>query len=112
MSVEIGEFHAKQQTRKSMLSRIERAKRNVFLPAGRPPFGRKYDKEKGKLDWGIDKEKKRQIEYAAEQYLSGESLIKIAKKLNMNHSNLMKLLRERCGDKWTIKFRNDKFNNP
>jgi site-specific DNA recombinase len=106
MSVEIGEFHANQQARKSMLSRIERAKRNVAT-CGKLPFGRTYDK---KTDtWGVDEEKKRQIEYAAEQYLSGESLTKIAKKLNMNHPNMTKLLRERCGDEWTIDFRNDKF---
>jgi hypothetical protein len=107
MSVEIGEFHAKEQAYKSMLSRIERAKRNI-PSAGRPPFGRKYDKKKGK--WIVDKEKKRQIEYAAEQYLSGVSLAEVAKKLNMNHPNLAKLLRERCGDKWTIQFDNEDFN--
>jgi DNA invertase Pin-like site-specific DNA recombinase len=107
MSAEIGEYQAKQQAFKSLINRIERAKRNM-PSAGKLPFGRTFDKEANK--WGIDEEKKRQMEYAAERYLSGESLPEIAKKLNMNHSNLAKLLRERCGDKWSIKFHNDKFN--
>jgi hypothetical protein len=33
MSVEIGEFHAKEQAYKSMLSRIERAKSTRFSPS-------------------------------------------------------------------------------
>lgn len=44
------------------------------------------------------------------QYLSGESLFEVAKKLNMNHPNLAKLLKKRCGDKWSIEFHSDKFN--
>lgn len=107
MSAEIGEFQANQQTFKSLINRIERAKRNI-PSAGKLPFGRTYDRKSHK--WGIDPEKKRQIEYAANQYLSGESLAKVAKKLNMNHPNLAKLLRERSGDKWSIEFKNDKFN--
>jgi DNA invertase Pin-like site-specific DNA recombinase len=107
MSAEIGEFQANQQTFKSLINRIERAKRNIPA-AGKLPFGRTYDRKTH--IWGIDPEKKRQIEYAANQYLNGESLAAVAKKLNMNHPNLAKLLRERSGDKWSIEFKNDKFN--
>jgi len=107
MAAEIGEFQANQQSFKSLINRIERAKRNI-PSAGKLPFGRTYDRKSYK--WGIDPEKKRQIEYAANQYLNGESLLEVAKKLNMNHPNLAKLLRERCGDTWPIEFHNHKFN--
>jgi DNA invertase Pin-like site-specific DNA recombinase len=55
MSAEIGEFQANQQNFKSLINRIERAKRNIPA-AGRLPFGRTYDRESN--TWGIDPEKK------------------------------------------------------
>ena len=41
-------------------------------------------------EWGID-EKKKNIIWAANQYLEGEPLEKLAKTLGVNHSNLWKI---------------------
>ncbi len=101
MSTETNEYFALEQARKSILSRIERAKKNMPT-AGKLPFGRTYDKTT-KL-WGIDEEKQQNIIWAANQYLSGGSLAKIARKLGMNHSNLWKVLKHRSGSKWEAKF--------
>jgi len=46
----------------------------------------------------------------ADRYLAGESLPKLADEYAVNHSNLCKLLRKRCGDKWEIDFRADDLN--
>ncbi len=71
------QFTASEQTRKSLLNRIERAKRGYFT-AGQPPFGRERDKETGKLC--IIKKKRKLIEVAAKLYLKeGKGFIKIAK---------------------------------
>jgi site-specific DNA recombinase len=102
MTTEINEFHAQEQARKSILNRIARARRN--LPAsGNLPFGRTFDKKTGQ--WGIDTEKQKIIQIAAEKYLNGESIINIAKKFSMNHTTLHKVLTRRSGDKWEQKFR-------
>ena len=105
MSTEMNEFFALEQSRKSILSRIERAKKNM-PSAGKLPFGRTFDKQTRK--WGIDEEKKRDIVWAADQYLVGVGMSKIAKTLGMNHSNLWKVLNHRSGTKWVAKFKDDR----
>ena len=107
LATEINEFHAKEQTRKSLINRIERAKRGHPV-AGKLPFGRTYNKDLGK--WGIDEEKRDKIVRAAKLYLEGEQLSKVAKMLGMNHSNLHKILTKRSGDKWEQRFRSEKLN--
>ena len=107
MSAEIGEFFARQGTQKSLLNRIERAKRNI-PSSGKLPFGRLYDKTKN--EWGIDEKKQKDLQWAANQYLEGESLQKIGKTLNMNFTNLWRILNHRSGDEWTIHFKSDKLN--
>ena len=72
MSAEIGEFQARQQKQKSVLSCIERAKRLGAPTSGRRPFGRTWDKEAQK--WGVDEKKKAMIEDVAKRYLAGHSL--------------------------------------
>ena len=100
MSAEIGEFQARQQKQKSVLSCIERAKRLGAPTSGRRPFGRTWDKEAQK--WGVDEKKKAMIEDVAKRYLAGESLTKLAKEYATNHSFLNKTLAESCGDSYTI----------
>lgn len=107
LSGEMNEFFALEQSRKSMLNKIERAKRGIPT-CGNLPFGRIYDKQKNA--WAIDKEKQNNIKWAAERYLKGESLRKIAKTLNMNMSNLWKTLKNRAGDEWTIHFKSPRLN--
>ncbi len=101
MSAEIGELQARQQKQKSMINRIERAKRG--LPSvGKLPYGRTYDCDKG---WGIDSDKQKKIQQAAERYLQGEGIVQISSSLDMNVSNLWKILNHRSGDKWQQTFR-------
>ena len=107
MSAEIGEFQARTQALKSITNRINRAKRNVPT-AGKLPFGRTFDKESEK--WGIDPEKYKQIQWAAEQYLNGMSIVEIAKILEMNFTNLWKILNHKSGTEWECRFRNEKVN--
>ncbi len=107
MSAEIGELQARQQSLKSITNRIHRAKRG--LPAcGKLPWGRTFDK--GKQQWGIDPDKQKIIQQAAERYLSGESLAQIADTFNMNATNLWKVLNHRSGNKWTQTFKQENLN--
>ena len=107
MSVEIAEFHALQQAQKSILNRIERAKRGI-PSAGKLPWGRTFNKDTE--EWGIDPEKQKIIERAAKEYLNDQKGPDIAKKYGFFYPNLMRILRERCGDKWTISLSNDRLN--
>lgn len=102
MAAEIGEYQARTQALKSMHNRIERAKRG--LPsAGKLPYGRMFDKKAE--TWSIDPEKKSRMEWAAAEYLSGRSIVKLAKQFGMNHTSLWKTLSQRCGEDWEIRFR-------
>jgi site-specific DNA recombinase len=107
MSAIFGQFQASHQNRKSVLNRIHRAKRG--LPTcGKLPFGRIWDDEA--KTWAVDPEKQAMVTDVANRYLAGESLPKLAKEYGVNHSNLCKVLRERCGDQWEIEFRADDLN--
>jgi len=107
MSAEIGEFQTRTQSLKSITNRINRAKRNIPT-SGKLPFGRTFDKETG--EWGLDPKKHKKIQRAAEQYLSGESIVNIAKILGMNFTNLWKILNHRSGTEWVCRFRNKSAN--
>lgn len=98
----IGRTVIHRQTSISVKNRISRAKQGIPV-AGKLPYGRTYDKKSNK--WSIDKKKKGIMEDAAKRYLSGESMDKIAAFYSMNTPNLHKLLKERCGDEWTVKLR-------
>ena len=107
MSTEMNEFFALEQTKKSIENRIERAKKGI-PSSGKLPYGRTYDKQKDA--WDVDMEKAKYIRWAADQYLNGENMQTIAKALNMNASNLWKILTKRSGNKWEINFRSQKVN--
>jgi DNA invertase Pin-like site-specific DNA recombinase len=101
MSALIGAYHARNQKKRSLENRIARAKRG--LPTtGRVPFGRLWD-EKGQV-WVIDPVKQAMVTDVATRYLAGEALPKLAKEYGVNHSNLCKVLRERCGSQWDMQF--------
>ena len=102
------------QERKNIVRRTvsgKKAKLKKGIPAwgGRPLFARSYDKKTEK--WTLDKGKAELIKWAASQYLKGGSLREIAKTLTTKHGmkisydNLIRTFRLRCGDVWTIKFK-------
>jgi site-specific DNA recombinase len=101
LSTTIGAYQAATQKKKSIENRIARAKRG-FPTCGRQPYGRIFDKETGK--WGLDKEKVNIIKDAAERYLQGESLKKLAEEYGMNTGGLHKTLTKRCGTTWSQRF--------
>lgn len=99
---EFNEFHAKEMKIKSIQNRITRAKRG--LPSsGKIPYGRTFDS--ATETWGVDEQKARNIQWAAEQYLAGKSIKELAKTLDMNVSNFWKILSKRSGDTWEITFK-------
>jgi len=98
---EFNQFAAREQSRKSILSRIERAKKGIPT-GGKLPYGRIFDKNTN--CWGLDEEKASKIQWAAREYLNGRKMSEIAKFLEMNHPNLWKVLTKRSGEKWEIKF--------
>jgi site-specific DNA recombinase len=102
MSVVFNEYSANIQTSKSLLNRIERAKKGIPT-GGKPPYGRVFNKQT--LKWSIDPEKKQKIEYAADRYLNGESLAKIAETFGISYPTLLKILTKRSGPDWEIRFR-------
>ncbi len=107
MGTEINEFFAAEQTHKSMINRIARAKKGIPT-AGKLPYGRTFDKSTKR--WGIDPEKQAIIKDAAKRYLSGESIDDIASLYGMNTPNLNKILKHRCGEKWEQRFRSKQLN--
>jgi hypothetical protein len=101
LSAAIGKFAADNTSRKSILNRIERAKRGI--PAGGGiPFGRTYDKESGV--WAVDEGKRQMIADVARRYLDGEALLDLAAEHGTTDTQLCRLLRHRCGPTWTQSF--------
>jgi site-specific DNA recombinase len=107
LTATIGAYHAHTQKLKSLQNKIERAKRGIPT-GGALPIGRTFDKATGK--WGVVPHKKAMIEDVAERYLAGETLPKLAREYSVDHSNLCKILRERCGGRWTETFRSESLN--
>jgi DNA invertase Pin-like site-specific DNA recombinase len=111
MNTTVGQFYARNQKRKSLNNRIHRAERG--LPAcGKLPFGRTFvrDKKEDNGKWGLDEDKKTDIEDIATRYLAGEKLSMLAEEYGMNHANLHKILTKRCGPIWEQSFNSDELN--
>jgi len=102
MSAEIGEYQANLQKQKSLLNRIERARRGVPTSGGLP-FGRTFDKKTE--TWGVDPVKKSMMAEIAERYIAGESLVHLAAEYGLEHTGLHVNLTQRCGPTWAINFR-------
>lgn len=83
-------------------NRVARAKRGVPT-SGKLPYGRTYDRATDK--WVLDEDKANLIRKAAEDYLSGTPLKDIAARIGMTDNNLRDILRNRCGDTWTVNFK-------
>lgn len=108
ISAVVGQFHARNQMRKSFINRLNRAKRGIPT-GGRLPYGRNYiwSKDRHGGHWEIDAEKKRLIQDAAKRYLAGESFESLAIEYDMNASNLHKVLTKVSGSEWQIEFSSD-----
>jgi DNA invertase Pin-like site-specific DNA recombinase len=101
MNAEVGEFIALQQIKKSLESKIQRAREG--RPAcGRLPFGRTFDTAKGR--WIVDSNKRALVEDAARRYLAGEPLKKLAQEHGMGRGYLYTVLTDRCGPVWEQEF--------
>jgi DNA invertase Pin-like site-specific DNA recombinase len=72
MAVEIGEFQANQGAFKSIMNRIEKAKRGE--PATRLPIGRTWSKENG---WGVNPGVKEKFQSIAKQFLEGKTFTEL-----------------------------------
>jgi DNA invertase Pin-like site-specific DNA recombinase len=107
MHAEVGEFIAGQQNKKSLESRIERARRGI-PSGGRKPWGRIYDRKTEQ--WSIDTEKQSQLKEIAKRYLDGDTLENLAKEYGWHCGNLRETLRDRAGDTWTLRFRSKTLN--
>jgi site-specific DNA recombinase len=107
MCTVMNQYHARIQSYKCVTNRIHMMKRGI--PAvGKFPFGRKFNKVT--QQWEVDAEKKKKIVFAAEQYLKGgKTISQIAKSVNMSQSNLWKVLSDKAGAEWIVKFKVPKF---
>src|SRR3990172_3882287 len=104
MSVEVAEFFAGEQAYKSIMNRIERAKKG-YPSCGKTPYGRIFDKQTGK--WKVDEEAQSKIEEIARIYLQEDiQFAELGKRFGMNQTNINKLLKRRCSDKWVQRFQN------
>ena len=101
MFAEFNELNAKQQNLKSIQNRIAKAKRGIPT-AGKLPYGRTYNSDTN--EWGLDLQKARNIEWAAERYLAGENMVKLATAIGLAKSHLWEVLTKRSSDKWAVNF--------
>ena len=101
LSAVIGAYHASNQTKKSLLNRIERARRG-WPASGKLPFGRTFDRAIGQ--WGIKTEVQNMMIRVATRYLAGESMANLAVEYRINHSFLHKTLTTSCGTLWNQTF--------
>jgi site-specific DNA recombinase len=101
LSSAIGEFQASNQRKKSILSKIARARKGM-PPNQKRPYGRVFDRKSGQ--WSIDPDKKAIIEDVAKRYIEGESLPKLAQEVGLAHASLCQILREKLGGEWVIDF--------
>jgi DNA invertase Pin-like site-specific DNA recombinase len=104
MSVEVAEFFAGEQAYKSIINRIERAKKG-YPSCGKLPYGRIFDRLAG--IWKVDEEARAKIEEIARVYLQEDiQFAELGKRFGMNPTNINKVLKRRCGDKWVLRFQN------
>lgn len=111
MFAEMNEYYAANQSLKSIVNRIERAKRGMPV-AGKLPWGRTftYSPDRKTGEWGLVDGAKEDIEWAAREYLAGKSMVKIAPKIGLKSVQLSKIFRERASDIWMQSYNSPKHN--
>jgi DNA invertase Pin-like site-specific DNA recombinase len=107
MASAMNKFFARNQTRKSMLNKIARARRG-HPTCGQPPWGRTFNKDKE--TWEVLPDKQALIADVAQRYLDGEALPDLAKYAGMSLSTLWKILMHRSGTEWVQEFKSDRLN--
>ncbi len=107
MTTAMNGWQAALLAQKSVLNRLSKLRKGE-LAVGELPFGRTYSKQT--RTWGLDEEKARIIREIAERYIAGESLDSLAKEYGIGRSRVDRVLRERCGPDWTVRFDSDRFN--
>ncbi|MGO9018827.1 MAG: recombinase family protein [Syntrophobacteraceae bacterium] len=107
LSTEIHEFFGLEQARKSLLNRIERAKKG-YPAAGNQPFGRRFNREKE--EWEVIEKDKTLMEKMADAYLDGSTFAQLETKFGMRWSLIYKILRTRCGSDWEQTFVSNRLN--
>ncbi len=86
-------------------NRLARAKNDNIPTSGNLPYGRSYDK---KTKWGLVEGIKEKIQSIAQRYIDGHSIEILAKEMEMHPSNLLKILKYRCSNKWVVSFKGEK----
>jgi site-specific DNA recombinase len=95
--------------RETMLeNRIARGQKGIPT-AGSLPFGRSFNRETNQ--WTLDEDIARLLKWTADEYLKGVSLKELSETLRTRHKlplcyhNLIDVLSKKCGDKWTVTFK-------
>ena len=105
MAASIGSYQASLQSKKSLETRIHRARRGRPT-CGKLPYGRTFDKQNEK--WGVDAKVQAMLSDAATRYLAGESMANLAHEYGINHPFLHKTLTTGCGTVWEQRFHSAK----
>jgi DNA invertase Pin-like site-specific DNA recombinase len=106
LNVVIGQYHAAEQARKSLLNRINRARKGY--PATTLPYGRIWDEKT--TSWRIDPEKQPLVQEMAKLCLSGYCWRDLGKKYGLNPTNLCHTVTRKCGEDWVQHFKSKKLN--
>ncbi len=104
MATEIGEFQANQGSHKSIMVRIDKAKRGES--ATRCPVGRTFKNGK----WDVKPGVKKIWENIAKEFLEGTTFVDLGIKYKMGRSYIRYTLLNRCGNTWEQKFHAPRFN--
>ena len=92
-------------------NRIAKGRKGEII-AGRFPFARIKNNNTKKVE--LDEDKAKFIRWAAKEYLNGGSLYKISHELKtkynlpLSYPHLIKVLTQKCGDTWLVKFKGEK----
>ena len=99
------EYQAMLQTKKSLESRIYKAKQG-FLSTGKAPLGRKFNKNG---EWSVNEEEKKKYELAAKIYLERDiGFTKLGKLMGIKSTTIHRVLTQTAGDSWVQHFRSDR----
>jgi DNA invertase Pin-like site-specific DNA recombinase len=107
MSVEVGQYFASEQSYKSMINCIARAKKGIPTK-GKLPYGRTFDRVK--QQWGIDPAKQEKIKGAIDRYLAGGSMRIIGPSIGLGNTQMHYILSKSLGTEWSISFSSKKLN--
>jgi site-specific DNA recombinase len=100
------QYNANTLSDKALSSKVERAKRGE-LSVGERPYGRVYDKKN--RAWSLDEDKATRIQQIAKRFIAGERLEDLSTEFSIGRSHVHKILRGRCGSKWTVSIGGEEF---